>query len=109
MPELNQRTVTELDEAERASIWRYNEPIWPAHYCWHPEHGWLYWTQAKPYWRPSAVGHDTINTHSISSGTRSDPCNFTEMARFTGSQVFVFAPDGHAIEAPVSMLAPAVV
>lgn len=94
------RIVAELGEGMRDAIWRYDDPIWPAHYAWHPEEGWLYCTKSMPDWRPAAAGHDTVTTTTITHGACGELFAFVEVARFRPGGAVLFAPDGSPVEVP---------
>jgi hypothetical protein len=92
------RTVDELGEGERDATWQYADPIWPAHYTWHPEEGWVYCTRSMPAWRPSAVGTGTVTTATITHGACGERFSFVEVARFRAGGWVLFTPSG-----PVAM------
>lgn len=94
------RIESSLDEGERDAIWQYADPIWPAHYAWHPEEGWLYCTKSNRQWRPSRAGHDAVTRQTIICETDTEMhFHFVEVARFRAAGAIIFTPRG-PVEVP---------
>lgn len=97
------RTVLRLSEGERDAIWQYDDPLWRAHYAWHPEDGWLYWTRTNGHWSLSSAAHDDVTNHSITLNRDANRYTFTEIARVRHWGRVLFTPDGEPLPVPDSM------
>ncbi len=97
------RTVLRLSEGERDAIWQYDDPLWRAHYAWHPEDGWLYWTRINGHWSLSSAAHGDVTNHSITLNRDANRYTFTEIARFRHWGAVLFTPNGEPLPVPDSM------
>lgn len=88
------RTVSSLGEGERDGLWQYDDPIWPAHYAWHPDEGWVYCTQSMPEWRATAAGHADVTTATITHGACGERFDFIELGRWRAGGAVLFTPRG---------------